>query len=261
MKRKKLIGIISIIVIAIIVVLLNWGKNKYLFTIVTAVIMAIGGCVVILKIYNLDNGEKVYIYDIKGKKDCFKMSSYSKLSIIRLIIGLLVVLIGSILIVCLGEKESITKLIAVFVLVGFCLIIMSMVSIPKCLELEDKRLTYTEIRKIEDILKEKGIITIKQMDQYSKILEEQNTINNKYEKAYKIYKTIIVIPFIDYIRSLYIEKNNISTVVNAFVVIGVLTLIIDWVIMLKKVYTKYDEISDEKIIIAIEQIKLQRMLD
>ena len=267
MKIKKLImenkimSCILFIVMIIIAVLINFLKKKYIITIVTTGVMALVGGVIILKIYNLDNGEKVYIYDIEGKKECYKMSSYSKFSISRLIIGLLVVSIGSIAIAVLGEKESITQVIAVFVLTGFCLTIMSMISIPKCLELEDKRLTYKEIKKIEESLKEKGIITIEQMNQYSKILKEQNTIKNKYGKANKIYKTIIFLPFIEYIRCLYIEKNDLSSIVNMLVAIGVISLIIDWIIMLRKVHSKYDELTDEKIIIAIEQIKLKRMLD
>lgn len=259
-KKRTLLIMTSIILLAIIITLII---GKLMLGVIISGIITIIGTEIVRIVVKFDKGEKVYIDDIRNSKDCFKMSIHSKSAIIILLLGIIFAILGIVIISLLGNEESNLKtLMSLLTIVGLLMIIVSMICVPKCLELEeDKRLTISEINKIENMLKEKGIITIEQMDQYSKILQNQSETKNKYGKINNIYITVIFLPFVDFLYHSYIENTDISSVEKNIIVMGVVAVAIDWIIMLYKIFTKYNDTSDEKIITAIEQIKLKRMLE
>lgn len=218
------------------------------------------------------------VIDSKSKEETYlnKLIDYNNNVIIKnsykivqafLMVGFLILINGIIL--CTFKCEAL-KIIGICACGGaIILIAINLVLIHICLNHEESALTENDVITIKDILSEKGIRTIEQMNQLTVAINKQNDSRKKYTSLIKIYATVIAVPLLNYVYKEEIEKYvkeiilknvNISTFFIQIILIGLWVVIVDFLFdVVRCIYNK-NKYSDNQIIIAIEQIKLMNML-
>ena len=107
-----------------------------------------------------------------------------------------------------------------------------------------------------------GIKTIEEMNQLTVALNKKNETKKKYTTLIKIYASVIVIPFLNYIYKEEILKYiKLNTIFVQIVLIGLGVAIVDFLYAGVRCIFDENKYNDKQIVIAIEQIKLMNMIN